>query len=224
MAGGKKATPGYARLHRGGLTPAQQNAVALLVAGKNDTETAAALGLNRVTVTRWRLYSPAFQAELNVRRAEVWAVGAAKLQALVSEVLDVIAEGLREGDSLSRLAVAREVLKLAGAPPVPSVGPTDPDTIVRRAVHERRRAAESENDRREIICGLPSFADHCEQVWEELNERAGAAAPPEPAPVARVTVRPAHPAAGALTMSSDDSQGTSSKSAQTESDGEQAEE
>lgn len=183
MARKKKTTPGYARLHCGGLTLAQQNAVALLVAGKNDTETAATLGLNRVTVTRWRLYSPDFRAELNLRRAEVWAVGAAKLQALVSAALEVFAEGLSSGLLVHRLEVARDVLKLAGPPPVPAVGPTDPAAIVRESVHERRKAIYAQDDSLDQILDLPPFEDHCEQVWEELNERAGGGEPAEPATV-----------------------------------------
>ncbi len=54
----------YAKSNAHGLTLAQQNAVDLLAAGNNDTATADALKLNRVTVTRWRLYSPQFRAAL----------------------------------------------------------------------------------------------------------------------------------------------------------------
>jgi hypothetical protein len=186
MARKKKTTPGYARLHCGGLTLAQHNAVALLVAGKNDTETAAALGLNRVTVTRWRLYSPDFQAELNVRRAEVWAVAAAKLQALISSAVDVLAEGLKGGGLFDRVGVARDVLKLAGPPPASTVGPTDPAALIRELVHERRKAAEADDDSLDEILDLPSFEDHCEQVREELNERAGSGEPAESVTVVRI--------------------------------------
>lgn len=197
----KKVTPDYARLHCGGLTLSQQNAVALLVAGKNDTETAAVLGLNRVTVTRWRLYSPAFQAELNVRRAELWAVAGVKLQVLVSQALDVLAEGVREGDFASRFAAAREVLKLAGQPPAPAVGPIDPADIVRLLVHERREAAVRDDDNRELTCDLPSFEDQFGAVWQELDDRAGRAEPSEGGAVARLPGGSVRPVLGALTMS-----------------------
>ena len=62
MKNAKQSTCARSNAH--GLTLAQQNAVDLLAAGKNDTETADALKLNRVTVTRWRLYSPEFRAAL----------------------------------------------------------------------------------------------------------------------------------------------------------------
>ena len=65
-------TQSYARLHRRGLTLAQQSAVDLLASGKTDTEAAGLLKLARPTVTKWRLYDPLFQAALNERRAEIW--------------------------------------------------------------------------------------------------------------------------------------------------------
>lgn len=68
----KPSTPIYARQHAHVLTLAQHNAVDLLASGKTDTETAELLNLHRTTVTKWRLYSPDFQAALNIRRAETW--------------------------------------------------------------------------------------------------------------------------------------------------------
>ena len=62
-------TPVYARQHSRGLTLPQLNAVDLLAAGRTDTQAAAALGLHRTTLTKWRLYDVAFQAALNRRRA-----------------------------------------------------------------------------------------------------------------------------------------------------------
>src|SRR5919108_5375055 len=69
---------GYVRVH--GPTAAQQRAVELLVAGRSDREAAEALGVSRVTVTRWRLYDPCFQVELNRRRDELWAAAADRLR------------------------------------------------------------------------------------------------------------------------------------------------
>jgi FixJ family two-component response regulator len=44
------------------LTVKQENVIDMLVVGANDSEVAQAVGVNRVTVSRWRLYSPQFQA------------------------------------------------------------------------------------------------------------------------------------------------------------------
>ena len=102
----------YARSNAHGLTLAQQNAVDLLAAGKNDTETADALSLNRVTVTRWRLYSPEFRAALADQRAAVWGASADRLRALLPKALDALADALERADD--KVTVALAVLKLAG--------------------------------------------------------------------------------------------------------------
>jgi transposase len=49
-------TNGYIRQR--GLTIEQRNAIDLLVTGKTDTETAEAVGVHRVTVTKWRNADP----------------------------------------------------------------------------------------------------------------------------------------------------------------------
>ena len=81
-------------LQRAGLTVAQENAIDALAAGKKDGETAALVGVNRVTVARWRLYSPHFQAALNERRQAIWAASLDKLRALVPLALDAVADEL----------------------------------------------------------------------------------------------------------------------------------
>lgn len=40
------------------LSVKQENAIDMLVTGGTDSEVAAAVGVHRVTVTRWRLYDP----------------------------------------------------------------------------------------------------------------------------------------------------------------------
>ena len=107
-----------------GLTVVQENAVDALVSGKNDIETANLVGVHRGTVTRWRLYSPTFKAALNVRRAEVWSVGADRLQSLIPKALDVIADELEKPDNPNRLKAACELLKLIPLT-APVVGPID---------------------------------------------------------------------------------------------------
>ena len=54
------------------LTPKQQAAIDLLLSGKNDRETAEAVGAHRTTISRWRLHDLAFVDELNRRRREVY--------------------------------------------------------------------------------------------------------------------------------------------------------
>jgi hypothetical protein len=53
------------------LSDAQRKAIGLLVEGQRDGQAAQEVGVHRVTVTRWRLYNPAFQAALNLRRRQI---------------------------------------------------------------------------------------------------------------------------------------------------------
>ena len=92
------------------LTVVQLNAVDALASGKNDKDVAEAVGAHRTTVTRWRLYHPAFIAELNRRRLEVWSNGADRLRAMIPVAL---AAEMAMAESPNRLKAVVEVLKLA---------------------------------------------------------------------------------------------------------------
>jgi hypothetical protein len=155
--------------HAYGLTLAQQSAVDLLVAGKNDTETAAALNLHRVTVTRWRLYSPEFRAALADRRAAVWGAAADRLRSLLPRALDALAKALDAGE----LEVAIAVLKLAGPLPLVPTDPTDPDEYVRRQVEQERERVRDRDDLMDGIRGLPETERHERTVRERLARLAG---------------------------------------------------
>ncbi len=171
-----KATKCYAPLQRAGLTVAQENAIDALVSGKTDTEAAALVGVNRVTVTRWRLYSPTFMAALNVRRAEVWSVGAAQLRALIPKAIGVLASELEDTESPNRIKAALELLRLVPLTP-PVIGPADPEEIVRRIVHEQRANAPNlPGQLIDEIKGLPPFDEQLESTWQAMEARAYAPA------------------------------------------------
>src|SRR5262245_42807538 len=104
------ATNGYKRLH--GLTVEQQNAVDLLVTGRTDAEAADAVGVHRVTITRWRLHDAHFQAALNRRRQEVWGESLDRLRALVPQALAVLEERLASETDGLRAAI--QIVRLAG--------------------------------------------------------------------------------------------------------------
>jgi hypothetical protein len=180
-AGSAVGTPLYARQHKRGLTLAQLNAVDLLAAGKNDTETAKALNLSRTCVTKWRLYDPVFQAALNVRRAEVWGAGIDRLRSLIPKALDALAEELDCKENPNRWRVAGEIVKLAGLPGGAPHGPTEPDAIVRAIVVGRRSQARGAlDDFVEDGKGLPPFEKHLAQTWQELEARAAEVEDPQP--------------------------------------------
>ena len=160
-------------LQRATLSVAQENAIDALASGKKDAEAAALVGVNRVTVTRWRLYSPHFQAALNERRRAIWAAGLDRLRSLVPLALDAVADELAKPDGPNRLQAAFGLLKLVPMNAVP-FGATDPHAIVRGVVAERRRDARSPfDDTLDAHKGLPNPDEHARQVWDELAAKAG---------------------------------------------------
>jgi hypothetical protein len=167
-------TPVYTRQHSGTPTLPQLNAIDLLVTGKTDTETAAALELHRTTVTKWRLYDPVFQAALNRRRAEVWGAAADRLRSLVPKALDVLAAALERRMGYLDFKAAVAILRLASpAAGALAVGPTDPDEIVRQVVRERRERAPGVLDGLlDDGKGLPPLERHVAETWRELEARA----------------------------------------------------
>ena len=170
-----KKTPAstYARLHAHGLTLMQQNAVDLLATGKNDTATAESLQLNRVTVTRWRLYSPEFRAALADQRAAIWGASADRLRALMPKALDTLADALEQADD--KVSVALALLKLAGPLPLVPTEPTEADEYIRLQVEHERDRVRSRSDTMDEMSGLPRIEDHENTVRRRLARLAGPA-------------------------------------------------
>ena len=131
---GAAAAKGYIRQH--GLTTEQEAAIDLLVTGKKDQETAEAVGVNRVTVTKWRNYDAHFQAALNQRRREIFGVAVDRLRALLPLALDVLEAELRDPANTSRGQLALNVLKVAGRA-VGDIGPTDAEAVIEKAALNR---------------------------------------------------------------------------------------
>ncbi len=162
-------TSSYKREH--GQTLEQQNAIDLLILGKTDREVAETIGVNRVTVTKWRNYDPHFQAELNRCRRELWGASVDRLRGLVPRALDALEQDLEHSKHSGRVAV--EILRLAGldrsGPQDASletygVGLTDPDAIVDARVRARR------HDRiDELLHGEPVTDRERLSVIEELK-------------------------------------------------------
>jgi|SRR6266545_5434295 len=87
------------------LSVEQQHAIALLLVGAPDRVVAEKIGRHRVTVTRWRLYDPAFRAELDRRRTELWGNTLDGLRALLPEALGALSHELRKSPKSGRLAL-----------------------------------------------------------------------------------------------------------------------
>jgi hypothetical protein len=167
----KKGTSGYRREH--GLTIKQQNAIDLLVCGETDASVAETIGVNRVTVTKWRNYDPLFQAKLNGRRKEVWKASVDHLRSLVPRALDALEDELQNGKQRGRTAI--DILRLAGldrsGPKTSSletygVGSTDPEAIV-----DARARAQRPDPVAEILDGDPVTDHERQKVLEDLHQR-----------------------------------------------------
>src|SRR5689334_19627947 len=88
------------------LTPQQETAVDLLVAGKTIQATAETIDVRRATVSEWVNHHPGFMAALNLRRQECWREVTAGLRALAPKAVGVLATEL---DSAAPLAAAVHV-------------------------------------------------------------------------------------------------------------------
>ena len=87
------------------LNEKQALAVPLAVAGKHDSEIAAALGLTRCTVSRWRNHHPAFIAAVNAGRLALWRAADDRLRQLLGVSLDRVESEIRsESAAGGRLA------------------------------------------------------------------------------------------------------------------------
>jgi hypothetical protein len=125
-----------------GLTDAQWKAVGLILAGRRDLEVAQAVNVHRVTVTRWRLYCPAFRKALAIHRANLWNSCADHLRSLLAHALRHLEAVYAH--NVSSFTVSLALLKFASALPLAVPDPTDPEDTNREDEPERVPAG-SEN-------------------------------------------------------------------------------
>ena len=112
------------------LTDQQLTAIDCLLSGQNQTQTAASIGIDRITLWRWLTESSQFQVELNRRRADIWQANSERIRALAGRAIDVLESALDSDSETVRLRAAALLLKAvsladAGRPD----GETDPDRL-----------------------------------------------------------------------------------------------
>lgn len=112
---------------RDNLTPAARAAVDLLATGATVTATAKAVSTSRQTVSEWLNNNPAFKAELNRRRAELWAQSCDRLRALLPVALDRIESAL-QSDGPEGLMAALALVRMAKVEPLPT-GPVEIEAV-----------------------------------------------------------------------------------------------
>ena len=140
-----------------GLTHKQISAIALLLLGLTDQQTADEVGVHRVTVTRWRLYNLRFQAELNRRSSEMFNVFRRRLMLLALKSASVLEQSIDRGEAASSMGVFRTIVSRTDL--LNPTGPDDLDSLVQAAVgsYQAKTVAEeaiSEQQAREALAAL----------------------------------------------------------------------
>ena len=126
------------------LTPQQETAIDLIIAGESDNEIAEKIGKSRSTVNVWRHHNPLFMATLNDRRQQMWGGQLSRLNTLASEAVDVLREGLHDEDIKVRLLAAIHILKATGTygAALPGTQETDPAELAAR-LYKREKDRDS---------------------------------------------------------------------------------
>jgi hypothetical protein len=115
----------YNRYKRANALSAEQSiAIHLLLRGHTDQKVADTVRVHRTTITRWRIYHPLFQTELNRQRQALWHNQADRLRSLLAPALDLLQSHLASASERSSFRAAVSLVRLAiklGQP----TGPTD---------------------------------------------------------------------------------------------------
>lgn len=110
------------------LSPQQVEAVELLLTGFTVTATAAALGVSRETVTRWRHSDPGFEAAYNAGLLSAWEASHKRLLDTRGKAIDKLAELLDSDDPAIALKASAALVKINIERPNGSV---DADKVAR---------------------------------------------------------------------------------------------
>lgn len=84
-------------------TPAQDEAIDVLVSGGTTIDAAAAAGVNRSTVSGWRNHHPGFIAAFNTRRSELNYERADHIRDIDAKALSAVAQLIEAGDASAAL-------------------------------------------------------------------------------------------------------------------------
>ena len=132
------------------LTGQQWQCIALLVAGKRQTEIAGELDITAPTISRWKA-DPVFQAMLNLAVQESFMAVVGKTRAAATMAIDtVIALAQSATDEKTRLSAALQLLRLHSA--YDADAPTLP-TSAGLIAHEQRQSRTARE-----IADLANFA------------------------------------------------------------------
>jgi hypothetical protein len=107
------------------LTPDQAKALDLLLAGQTITAAAAAVGVARETVSRWRNDDPAFKAAYNAALQSAYDAGQTRLIDARGKALDRLAALVDSKDEATALKAAAALLRVDIDRPKGEVDPAE---------------------------------------------------------------------------------------------------
>jgi len=96
------------------LTIKKEKAIELAMIGLTDGEIATQVGVSRQVINRWRNHDAGFMNALTMRRTALRELHIDRLNELVEQAIETLAEALREGEQKTRVQAAVYILKLAG--------------------------------------------------------------------------------------------------------------
>lgn len=108
------------------LSQRRQNAIPLLLQGMSDAEVAGQVGVDRVTVFRWRKHER-FAREVERLRAVLVRSHMARVQGMLEPALEIVRKQLQSDDPKIQLRAAAMLLRLATPARLERAGKTAPD-------------------------------------------------------------------------------------------------
>jgi hypothetical protein len=113
------------------LSPAQEAAITLYLAGQSDGDVAEAVGVTRQTCNEWRNQHVVFIAELEKRRADLWRSSAERLRSGITKAIENLLGAVEAGDLKASLALLKAV-DLYGDGAMNHINALDPETLIRQ--------------------------------------------------------------------------------------------
>ncbi len=150
------------------LSPVQEKAVAMLLAGRSGKQVADELGVRSATISVWRNHNAMFKAELERQRQEVREACRLKLESSASKALAVLEHELDSDEARYRIRSAEILLKGA------KVVPTEEPVVETMSDNEVR--AELQRLNAELLCNT-STADLTDEEREIFFRVVGAEDP-----------------------------------------------
>ena len=119
------------------LSPAQLQALEVLLSGQTITEAAKAANVNRTTVHKWQRESFVFQAAYNRSRQEIVSAMHARVLRLASRAVQIVEEAVDAGNVRAAMQIVENLGLIQ--PAYLTTGPDDPERLRQNAEMAKRQ-------------------------------------------------------------------------------------